>query len=77
MKLVATPAIRLIVEWHPRLQEAAGYQADALPRFLLTNGFALQAASHTHVRRLAAADLAAATARLHRAGHPVELVARR
>ena len=31
-RLLRAPEIRLIVEWHPVLQEAAGYTADALPR---------------------------------------------
>jgi len=76
-RLLNGPRIQLIVEWHPRLQEAAGYEVDALPRFLLDHGFALQAASHTRVRRLNAGDVDALTKRLRRRGRPVELVARR
>ena len=70
-------AIRLIVEWHPALQEAAGYAADALPRLLLQHHFTLQAASHTHVARLDAGDIDRVATRLRRAGRPVELVASR
>jgi hypothetical protein len=63
------------VEWHPALQEAAGYAADALPRLLLDQGFELRAAWHTHVMRLTRDDINAVATRLRRTGHPVELVA--
>jgi len=76
-RLLRVPRLQLIVEWHPRLQEAAGYEADALPRFFLGRGFTLQAASHTRITPLTAADIAAAAGRLRRSGRPVELVARR
>jgi len=76
-RLLEHPAIQMIVEWHPRLQEAAGYPADALPEFLLARGFVLRAASHTRVRRLLAGEIAAMAVRLKRAGHPVELIAAR
>jgi FkbM family methyltransferase len=76
-RLLRHPAIQLIVEWHPRLQEAAGYAADALPRFLLDCGFRLRAASHTRVGPLMARDIEAWSVRLGRSGHPVELVATR
>src|SRR5262249_36144461 len=58
-RLVANPRLQLIIEWHPRLQEAAGYERDALPRFLLENGFVLRAASHTRVTPLDAAGAGA------------------
>lgn len=76
-RMLGHSAIQLIVEWHPQLQEAAGYAVDALPRFLIDNGFRLQAASHTGVTSLTAGDLAALSAQLRRRGHPVELVAKR
>ena len=76
-RLLHNPRLQLIVEWHPRLQEAAGYAADALPRFLLERGFALQAASHTRVTAIDAGGIDAMAARLRRSGHPVELIARR
>ena len=76
-RLLRNRAILLIVEWHPRLQEAAGFPPDALPRALLDQGFELQAASHTRLRALAVRDIERVAARLHFAGHPVELVARR
>jgi FkbM family methyltransferase len=76
-RLLRSPALLLVVEWHPRLQEAAGFPPDALPRALLSQGFELQAASHTRVRRLPPRDIDRVAARLHFAGHPVELVARR
>ena len=56
-RLLRAPRIALIVEWHPLLQQLAGYGADALPRWLLERGWCLQAASHLTVRPLAAADL--------------------
>jgi FkbM family methyltransferase len=68
---------QLIVEWHPLLQEAAGYAAGALPAFLLDRGFMLRAASHARVRRFVAADIDPYAARLRRSGRPVELIATR
>jgi FkbM family methyltransferase len=65
----------LVVEWHPLLQQLAGYAPDALPHWLLERGWRLQAASHTRVRMLTYADVAALTARLLKLGRPVELVA--
>jgi FkbM family methyltransferase len=76
-RLLRSPRIQLIVEWHPRLQEAAGYSADALPRCLLDAGFHLRAASHTHIAPLNAAGVDSLAAQLRRSGRPVELVAAR
>jgi hypothetical protein len=76
-RLLRAPGIVLIVEWHPALQEAAGYSADALPLALLDEGFTVHAASHTSVRRLTRAAVPAAVARLRRSGRPAELFARR
>ena len=76
-RLLGRSSIRLIVEWHPRLQQAAGFARDALPRFLLDRGFTLQAASHAHVAPLDAGGIDRVAARLARSGRPVELVARR
>jgi FkbM family methyltransferase len=76
-RLLRYSAIHLIVEWHPGLQEAAGYAPDALPRFLLDHGLTVHAAWHTHVATLNAGDLDRVAAGLRRAGRPVELVARR
>jgi FkbM family methyltransferase len=76
-RLLRHAGIQLIVEWHPRLQEAAGYSAGALPEFLLDCGFGLHAASHTRVRLLRAADIGRWSERLRGTGHPVELIARR
>jgi FkbM family methyltransferase len=76
-RLLRRHHIQLIVEWHPRLQEAAGYAMDALPHALIGRGFALRAAWHTRTMALAAGDIAGVASRLHRAGRPVELVASR
>ena len=76
-RLLRAPDIRLVVEWHPVLQEAAGYPAEALPRALWAHGFALHAVSHTHMWPLAAEDLPALIARLRRGRRPIELLARR
>jgi hypothetical protein len=76
-RLLRRSTLRLIVEWHPGLQEAAGYAPGALPRLLLEHGFTVHAAWHTHVARLDPGDIDAVAARLHRAGRPVELTARR
>ena len=76
-RLLAHPGLTLVVEWHPRLQEAAGHPADALPRFLLRNGFTLRAASHTRVTPLATGGIDALCVRLRESGRPVELVATR
>jgi FkbM family methyltransferase len=65
----------LIVEWHPVLQTMAGYKTDELPRWFLSRGWRLHAASHTAVRALTAADVPRTTARLLRQRRPVELLA--
>jgi FkbM family methyltransferase len=76
-RLLAAPSIQLIVEWHPRLQQAAGYEIDALPRFLIEQGFNLRAVSHVSTGRLVAGAIGLLAALLNGAAHPVELVARR
>jgi FkbM family methyltransferase len=76
-RLLRSDRIQLIVEWHPQLQEAAGYDAGALPRLLLEHGFRLRAASHTGVTGLTASGIDALAARLRSRGRPVELVAAR
>jgi FkbM family methyltransferase len=76
-RILAAPRVRLIVEWHPVLQQAAGHAPDALPRTLLAHGFRLHAASHVRVAPLDAADIAGLLARLLQARRPVELVATR
>jgi FkbM family methyltransferase len=76
-RLLAAPRVALIVEWHPLLQQMAGFAPDALPRWLLQRAWRLQAASHLAVRSLGAADVPAATARLLKLRRPVELVVTR
>src|SRR5262249_2419879 len=74
-RLLRHRALQLIVEWHPRLQEAAGYSAVALPHHLLDLGFTLRAAYHTRLAPLTARDVERTASQLHRTGRPVELVA--
>lgn len=74
-RLLAAPRIALIVEWHPLLQQMAGFAPDALPQWLLERNWRLQAASHVAVRSLGIADLRMLTPRLLRIRRPVELVA--
>jgi FkbM family methyltransferase len=74
-RLLRTPPTALIVEWHPLLQAMAGYLPDELPRWFLSRGWRLHAASHTAVRSLTAADVPGTTARLLRQRRPVELLA--
>lgn len=76
-RLLTSPAIRLIVEWHPLLQEKAGYAPDALPLALLDQGFSLVGASHTSTRPVNRADLASLVATLSRSGRPIDLLAER
>jgi FkbM family methyltransferase len=76
-RLLGAPDLRLIVEWHPVLQEAAGYAADALPRALWQAGFNVHAVSHTRVSKLSEHDLPDLTVRLRRSRRPVELLAER
>jgi FkbM family methyltransferase len=74
-RLLAFPAVRLIVEWHPLLQQAAGYRSDALPRALLDHGFSLETVDHLRRRPLTAAGIASTCERLTAARRPVELFA--
>lgn len=76
-RLLRSPEIRLIVEWHPVLQEAAGHSADALPHALWERGFTLHAASHTSLAPFARQDVPGLLARLRRSRRPVDLWARR
>lgn len=76
-RLLRRSGLALIVEWHPRLQAMAGYEPDALPRWLIERGWKLHAASHLQTQGCTADDLPEMSARLARAGRPVELVARR
>ncbi len=76
-RMLAAPALRLIVEWHPTLQQAAGHAPDALPRFLLAQGFDLNVVTHTSSARLHAADLPTLTRQLLKKRSPVELMAAR
>jgi len=76
-RLLGRSVVRLIVEWHPALQEAAGHAPDGLPRLLLDHGLTVHAAWHTHVARLPAGDIDRVATRLLRARRAVELIAHR
>jgi FkbM family methyltransferase len=76
-RLLAAPGVRLVIEWHPVLQEAAGYAQDELPRTLLDAGFRIDAVGHLASRRLQMHEVGPLAGRLHRAKRPVELFARR
>lgn len=75
VRMIDAPSLRLIVEWHPTLQQAADHAADALPRYLLARGFTLHAVTHTTSTLLHAADLPALTRQLLQKRRPVELLA--
>jgi FkbM family methyltransferase len=70
-------SLRLIAEWHPTLQQAAGYAADELPRYLLAQGFTLRVVTHTYSAHLDAADLPSLITSLLQSRSPVELLATR
>jgi FkbM family methyltransferase len=74
-RLLNSQSLRLIVEWHPTLQQAAGHSPDALPRYLINLGFTLQVVTHTHTALLQRADLPTITALLLHKRSPVELLA--
>lgn len=74
-RLMTAPGLRLIVEWHPTLQETAGYAPTALPRYLLERKWRLHAVSHLGCTRLSVTELPALTKRLLQKRSPVELLA--
>lgn len=74
-RLLAAKSLRLIVEWHPTLQQAAGHYPDALPRDLFSLGFTLQVVTHTYTALLHPTDLPTLSARLLHQRSPVELLA--
>ena len=76
-RLLRSPALVIVAEWHPLLQEKAGFAADALPLALLELGFTLQGASHTRVRPVRREHIPALIAELRRSGGPVDLLATR
>jgi FkbM family methyltransferase len=73
--LLQVPSIRLLVEWHPVLQQAAGYAPDALPRALIDAGFALETVDHLRRRPFGVQHIAGEAERLIAARRPVELFA--
>ncbi len=76
-RLLQQPHLTLVVEWHPRLQRAAGYAADALPHALLAAGFVVQSVSHIGTAPLRQPGIARLARRLTASGRPVELLCER
>ena len=76
-RLLRSPQIVLVVEWHPLLQEKAGYAGDALPLALLDLGFELQGASHSSVKPVTRHNMQTLVDQLKRSGRPVDLLATR
>lgn len=76
-RLLTDRTLRLIVEWHPTLQQAAGHAPDALPKHLLSLGYSIQVVSHTTTTPLRQQDLSRITITLLRQRTPVELLAMR
>jgi FkbM family methyltransferase len=76
-RMLHSPTIRLIVEWHPTLQQAAGHAPDELPRYLADHGFTLDVVTHTSSALLHHIDLPLLTAKLLQSRSPVELLATR
>jgi FkbM family methyltransferase len=76
-RMLQSPDLRLIIEWHPTLQQAAGYTPDELPRFLMDQGFTLRLVTHTRTSTLHLSEIASIAARLLHARRPVELLATR
>jgi FkbM family methyltransferase len=74
-RLLRRPDIRLVVEWHPALQVAAGYEAGALPRWLWARGFGLKAVWHTRAEALSPQDVSGIASRLFAAHRSLELLA--
>jgi FkbM family methyltransferase len=72
-RLLAEPSIRLAIEWHPALQQAAGFEPDRLPHVLHEQGFEVQAVSHLSAHPLDRSGIGDLCTRLLAAQHPVEL----
>ena len=76
-RMLQSPALRLIIEWHPTLQQAAGHTPAQLPRYLMDQGFTLRLVTHTHTRALHPSGIASIATQLLDARRPVELLATR
>lgn len=76
-RILQAPTLRLIVEWHPMLQQSAGYAPDALPRTLLGHGFHLYRLQGRTLISVDAAALPGLLSTLLRARRPIDLLAAR
>ena len=74
-RLLNNRSLRLIAEWHPSLQQAAGHEPNALPQYLLDLGFNIQVVTHTYSAPLHVQDIPNLTAQLLKKRSPVELFA--
>jgi FkbM family methyltransferase len=74
-RMLQSPTLRLIAEWHPSLQQAAGYAPDELPRFLMAQGFTLRVVTHTRNTVLNLPEVSPLAAHLLETRRPVELLA--
>lgn len=76
-RILQAPQVRLVVEWHPLLQESAGHAPDALPHELLGWGFRLYRLRGLGLQQLEADDITALLPSLRRAKRPEDLLAAR
>jgi FkbM family methyltransferase len=74
-RILTSRGIRLIVEWHPVLQRAAGHPPDALPRLLAERGFTLRAIRHLRLVTVDAHGITSLLPRLLRSRRPIDLLA--
>lgn len=76
-RILQAPAVRLIVEWHPLLQQSAGHAPDALPHTLLRHGFGLYRLQGRTLTSVGTAALPGLLSTLLRERRPVDLLAAR
>lgn len=76
-RLLRVPSLRLVVEWHPLLQETAGVAPGALPYTLLDLGYSLLGATHSSITPITSHDIGGLVERLRRRGRPIDILAER
>lgn len=76
--LATSPSLRLVVEWNPRAQQAAGYPPERLPEALLEKGFRLSILGHEEMPLSNAQEIQAALSMIaKRSPHFMDLLATR